>query len=144
MLNNSLQKNIENLIAGRRIFYIFAAGFSQKIFRMTGITAKRNSVSVPKTAVSCGQALSAAIQLDSKLGDNPSATIPETVIIGDRGLLSQAANSAPQTASPAISLLNNQLTSQHNDQRSPHHHLSITRRRHTGFPSESLLRQGEA
>ena len=93
---------------------------------MTGITAKRNSVSVFQTAVSCGQALSAAIQLDLKLGDNPSAAIPETVIIGDRGLLSQAANSAPQAASPAISLLNNHLTPRHDDQRSPHHHLSIT------------------
>jgi hypothetical protein len=60
------------------------------------------------------------------LGDNPSAAIPETVIIGDRGQLSQAANSAPQAASPAISLLNNHLTSRHDDQRSPHHHLSIT------------------
>lgn len=93
---------------------------------MTGITAKRNSVSVPKTAVSCGQALSAAIQLDPRLGDNPSAAIPETVIIGDRGPLTQAANSAPQTASLAISLLNNHLTSRHDDQRSPHQHLSIT------------------
>lgn len=77
---------------------------------MTGITVKRNSVSVPKTAVNCGLTLSAAIQLDSKLGDNPSAASPETVIIGDRGPSPKAANSAPQTASPAISLLNNHLT----------------------------------
>ena len=93
---------------------------------MTGITAKRNSVSGPKTAVSCGLTLSAAIQPGKRLGDNPSAAIPETVIIGDRGLLSKVANSAPKTASQAISLLNNHLTSRHDDQRSPHHHLSIT------------------
>ena len=93
---------------------------------MTGITAKRNSVSAHKTATHCGLTLSAAIRRESTSIDSPSAAIPDTVIIGDRGLISQAANFAPQTASPAISLLNNQLTSRHDDQRSPHHHLSIT------------------
>ena len=73
---------------------------------MTGVTAKRNSVSGPKTAVSCGLTLSAAIQLGKRLGDNPSAAIPETVIIGDRGLLSKVANSAPKTASQVYTLFN--------------------------------------
>ena len=81
-----LQKYMENFIAGWRIFYIFAAEFLKKVFIMTGNTAKRNSVSVPKTANSCGQALSAAIRRVIKSGDNPLAAIPETVIIGDRGL----------------------------------------------------------
>lgn len=93
---------------------------------MTGITAKRNSVSVPKTAVSCGLTHSAAIRRVSSAAGGPSAAIPETVIIGDRGTLSQAAKSAPRTALPAITLFNNHLTSRHDDQRSPHHHLSIT------------------
>ena len=69
-------------------FYTFADENQQIINMMTGTTAKRNSVSRPKTAVSCGLTLSAAIQLDSRLGDNPQAAIPETVIIGDRGLVS--------------------------------------------------------
>jgi hypothetical protein len=55
---------------------------------MTGMTAKRNSVSGPKTANSCGLTLSAAIRRVTKSGDNPQAAIPETVIIGDRGLVS--------------------------------------------------------
>ena len=71
---------------------------------MTGITAKRNSVSGPKTAVSCGLTLSAAIQHETRLGDNPSAAIPETVIIGDRGLQTQAANIARTTASTVYTL----------------------------------------
>ena len=93
---------------------------------MTGITAKRNSVSDPKTAMSCGLTLSAAIRRVSSAAGGPSAAIPETVIIGDRGLLSQVAKSAPRTASPAITLFNNHPTSRHDDQRSPHHFLSIT------------------
>ena len=93
---------------------------------MTGISAKRNSVSVPKTAASCGLTLSAAIRRVKTSTGSPSAAIPETVIIGDRGQISQAANSAPQTASPAISLLNNHLPPRLDDQTSSHHHLSIT------------------
>ena len=71
---------------------------------MTGITAKRNSVSVPKTAVSCGLTHSAAIRRVSSAAGGPSAAIPETVIIGDRGILSQAANIAPKTASTVYTL----------------------------------------
>ena len=71
---------------------------------MTGIIAKRYSVSGPKTAVSCGLTHSAAIQREKRLGDNPLAAIPETVIIGDRGILSQAANIAPKTASTVYTL----------------------------------------
>ena len=41
---------------------------------MTGVTAKRNSVSCPKTAVSCGLTLSAAVQHEKRLDDKPSAT----------------------------------------------------------------------
>ena len=55
---------------------------------MTGISANCNSVSRPKTAVSCGLTLSAAIRRVRKSDDNPQAAIPETVIIGDRGLTS--------------------------------------------------------
>ena len=73
---------------------------------MTGISANCNSVSSPKTAVSCGLTLSAAIRRVMKSGDNPKAAIPETVIIGDRGLTPQAANAAPKTASSTITLFN--------------------------------------
>ena len=73
---------------------------------MTGVTAKRNSVSCPKTAVSCGLTHSAAIQPEKRLGDKPSAATPETVIIGDRGLQSRAVYSAIQTASPFYILYN--------------------------------------
>ena len=100
---------------------------------MTGITAKRNSVSAHKTATHCGLTPSAAIRHISRTAGSPSAAIPDTVIIGDRGLLRQAAssapiaaNSAPQQASPAIIIFNNQPNLQQDDQRNPHHHLSIT------------------
>ena len=72
---------------------------------MTGITAKRNSVSGPKTANSCGLTLSAAIRRVMTAGDNPQAAIPETVIIGDRGLAIQTANSVPKSASASYTLL---------------------------------------
>ena len=72
---------------------------------MTGITAKRNSVSAFKTAVSCGQALSAAIRRVKKSGDNPLAAIPETVIIGDRGLEPKAAHFAQKSASQLFTFL---------------------------------------
>ena len=71
---------------------------------MTGINAKRNSVSAPRTATCCGLTLSAAIQHEKRLDDNPSATTPETVIIGDRGLRLQAANIAHKTASTVYTL----------------------------------------
>ena len=74
---------------------------------MTGITAKRNSVSVPMTATCCGLTLSTAIRRVSSAAGGPSAAVPETVIIGDRGLSLQAAHHAPTQASPAITLLNN-------------------------------------
>ena len=41
---------------------------------MTGIIAKRNSVSAPRTATCCGLTLSAAIQHEKRLDDKPSAT----------------------------------------------------------------------
>ena len=72
---------------------------------MTGITAKRNSVSRPKTAVSCGLTLSAAIRRIKKSGDNPQAAIPKTVIIGDRGLAIQTVNVAQNSASQVYTLL---------------------------------------
>ena len=72
---------------------------------MTGITAKRNFVSVPKTAASCGLTLSAAIRRVKTSTGSPSAAIPETVIIGDRGPSSQAANNPRTTASQAITFL---------------------------------------
>ena len=72
---------------------------------MTGMTAKRNSVSGPKTANSCGLTLSAAIRRVMTAGDNPQAAIPETVIIGDRGLAIQAANFATKTASQLFTIL---------------------------------------
>ena len=74
---------------------------------MTGIIAKRYSVSGPKTAVSCGLTHSAAIRRVSSAAGGPSAAIPETVIIGDRGLSLQAAFHAPTQASLAITLFNN-------------------------------------
>ena len=72
---------------------------------MTGMTAKRNSVSGPKTANSCGLTLSAAIRRVMTAGDNPQAAIPETVIIGDRGLAIQGANFAQIPASELFTLL---------------------------------------
>ena len=72
---------------------------------MTGISANCNSVSSPKTAVSCGLTLSAAIRRIMKSGDNPKAAIPETVIIGDRGLEPKAANFATKTASQLFTIL---------------------------------------
>ena len=72
---------------------------------MTGISANCNSVSVPKTAYSCGLTLSAAIRRVMTSGDNPQAAIPETVIIGDRGLAIQAANFATKTASQLFTIL---------------------------------------
>ena len=92
---------------------------------MTGITAKRNSVSAFKTAVSCGQALSAAIRRVMKSGGNPLAAIPETVIIGDRDLTSQAANAAPKTASSTISLFINTFKLRHDDPRNPHPRIPV-------------------
>ena len=76
---------------------------------MTGMTAKRNSVSGPKTANSCGLTLSAAIRRVMTAGDNPQAAIPETVIIGDRGLAIQGANFAQIPASELFTLYNNTL-----------------------------------
>ena len=45
---------------------------------MTGISANCNSVSSPKTAVSCGLTLSAAIRRVMKSGDNPRRSGPRT------------------------------------------------------------------
>lgn len=92
---------------------------------MTGNTAKRNSVSVLKTANSCGQALSAAIRRVIKSGDNPLAAIPETVIIGDRGLTPQAANTAPKTASSTITLFIHTFKLRHDDTRTPHPRIPV-------------------
>ena len=93
---------------------------------MTGITAKRNSVSAHKTATHCGLTPSAAIRHISRTAGSPSAAIPDTVIIGDRGLLRQAANSAPiaansapQQASSAITIYNNHQILQQDDQQNP-------------------------
>ena len=93
---------------------------------MTGITAKRISVSAHKTAMSCGLTPSAAIRRVSTTAGSPSAAIPDTVIIGDRGLLRQAAssapiaaNSAPQQASPAITIYNNHQNLHQDDQQHP-------------------------
>ena len=47
---------------------------------MTGITAKRNSVSAHKTATHCGLTLTAAIRHISTTAGGPSAAIPDTVI----------------------------------------------------------------
>ena len=72
---------------------------------MTGTIAKCNSVSDPKTANSCGLTLSAAIRRIMKSGDNPKAAIPETVIIGDRGLEPKAGHFATKSASASYTLL---------------------------------------
>ena len=90
------------------------------IFSMSGITAKRNSVSVPKTAVSCGQTPSAAIRCVRTSGGNPKAAIPEMVIIGDRGLTFLAANIAQESASSTITLFINTFKLRHDDPRHPH------------------------
>ena len=94
----------------------------------TGITAKRNSVSDSKTATRCGLTLSAAIRRILSRADGPSAAIPETVIIGDRGSSPQAAHSAPTTASPAITLLiiNNPSKLRQDDRRTQHPCLQDT------------------
>ena len=91
---------------------------SQIEIYMTGITAKRNSVSGPKTANSCGLTLSAAIRRIMTAGDNPKAAIPETVIIGDRGLAIQGANFAQIPASQVYTLLyiNPQILRSDNEQ----------------------------
>ena len=87
---------------------------------MTGITAKRNSVSRPKTAISCGLTLSAAIRRVKASTGSPSAAIPETVIIGDRGPSLQAISFATPTASPAIKhLFNNTLILRRDEPRNP-------------------------
>ena len=93
---------------------------------MTGIRAKRYSVSAHKTATCRGLSLLAAIRHEFSVAASGSAAIPETVIIGDRGLLRQAAdsapiaaNSAPQQASTAIIIFNNQLNLQQDDQQNP-------------------------
>ena len=85
----------------------------------TGITARRYSVSDSKTAMSCGLTLSAAIRRILSRAGGPSAAIPETVIIGDRGSSLQAAHFALTTASPAITLLiiNNPSKLRHDDRR---------------------------
>ena len=90
----------------------------------TGIKAKRNSVSAPKTAVSCGLTHSAAIRRISSRAGGPLAAIPEAVIIGDRGSSPQAAHFAPTTASPAITILiNNNLSKlRKDDHRDPQQH----------------------
>lgn len=88
---------------------------------MTGITARRFSVSGPMTAMCCGLTPSAAIRRVSSTAGGPSAAVPETVIIGDRGLSPQAAHHAPTQASEAITLLhNNPKILRNNAQRSFH------------------------
>lgn len=88
---------------------------------MTGITARRFSVSGPMTAMCCGLTPSAAIRRVSSTAGGPSAAVPETVIIGDRGLSPQAAHHAPTQASEAITLLhNNPQNLRNNAQRSSH------------------------
>ena len=88
---------------------------------MTGITARRFSVSDPMTAMCCGLTPSAAIRRESSGAGGPSAAVPETVIIGDRGLSPQAAHHAPTQASEAITLLhNNPKILRNNAQRSSH------------------------
>ena len=87
-----------------RYFAYLCSRIFKRYYTMTGITAKRNSVSSPKTAVSCGLTLSAAIRRVSSAAGGPSAAIPETVIIGDRGILSQAASIAHKTASTVYTL----------------------------------------
>ena len=92
---------------------------------MTGITARRFSVSGPMTATCCGLTLSAAIRRVSSAAGGPSAAIPDTVIIGDRGLSLQAAFHAHPQASQAITLLiNNPQNLRKNDQRSFHSSLT--------------------
>ena len=87
---------------------------------MTGISANCNSVSRPKTAISCGLTLSAAIRRVKASTGSPSAAIPETVIIGDRGPSLQAISFATPTASPAIKhLFNNTLILRRDEPRNP-------------------------
>ena len=89
---------------------------------MTGISANCNSVSSPKTAVSCGLTLSAAIRRVMKSGDNPLAAIPETVIIGDRGHHPLAGHTAPKSASLLHTLFKYIIKQplRHDDQQQPH------------------------
>ena len=51
-----------------RDFSYLCSRFHNTDIIMTGVTAKRNSVTCPKTAVSCGLTLSAAIQPEKRLG----------------------------------------------------------------------------
>ena len=95
---------------------------------MTGITVKCNSVSDPKTAMSCGLTLSAAIRRVSLVEGGPSAAIPVTVIIGDRGHANRSAQRFANTVSPAITLLYNNLSNlpkddlrNHTSQPAQHH-----------------------
>ena len=94
---------------------------------MTGISANCNSVSSPKTAVSCGLTLSAAIRRIMKSGDNPKAAIPETVIIGDRGLEPKAANFATESASQLFTLLYIIKQNLRQDDQQPHHRKAPSR-----------------
>ena len=94
---------------------------------MNGITAKHFSVSDPKTAISRGQAPSAAIRQIFKSVDSHSAAIPETVIIGDRGHSHQAANPVPQTTSSVIQLFNNSSKLPGYDQRPLSPNYQVTR-----------------
>jgi hypothetical protein len=82
---------------------------------MTGINARHHSVSDPKTAISRGQALPAAIQQVTTLADSPSAAIPETVIIGDRGHSHLAVHITPQMTSSVITILNNSSNFRNDD-----------------------------
>ena len=94
---------------------------------MNGITAKRFSVSDPKTAISRGQALPAAIRQIIKSADSPSAAIPDTVIIGDRGHSHQAANPVAQKTSSVITSLNNSSKLPVDDQRPHSPNYQVTR-----------------
>ena len=63
--------------------YYLCSQKSLKIFTMTGITAKRNSVSDPKTAASCGLTHSAAIRRHLSAAGGSSARVPIGVYLGD-------------------------------------------------------------
>ena len=92
---------------------------------MTGINARHYSVSDPKTAISRGQALSAAIQQITTLAVSPSATIPETVIIGDRGYSHLAVHNTPLKTSSVILILNNTSNPKHDDPRLHQHKSTL-------------------
>ena len=89
---------------------------------MTGTTARCNSVSAQKTAVSTGLTFSAANRRDFSSADSPSATIPALVIIGDRDLANRAAQRVATTASLAITLLYNNPSNFRNDDLRKHPH----------------------